>query len=94
MPLHPEIIDLGPASKRALRRHHRNRMIEHGRATLIGLDPLDDYRRALLDHDHLAACSCSICGNPRKHRGERTLQEIRVAALPRRGGAGRVEDWD
>ena len=35
-----------------------------------------------------------LCGNPRKHRGERTLQVIRVAALPLRGGAGRVEDGD
>lgn len=25
--------------------------------------------------DHLAKCSCSMCGNPRRHFGEVTLQE-------------------
>ena len=28
--------------------------------------------------DHLAACSCAMCGNPRRHWGERSLQERRA----------------
>jgi len=34
-------------------------------------------QRAVKRHDHLAGCSCSLCGNPRRHIGERTLQERR-----------------
>lgn len=30
---------------------------------------------------HSVECSCSMCGNPRKHLGQRTLQEIK-ASLP------------
>lgn len=29
-------------------------------------------------HDHLAACSCWMCGNRRRFEGERTLQERRA----------------
>ncbi len=94
MPLHPEITDLGPGSKRAFRRHHRLRMVNHGRTHLDWFDAWDREHWSLWNHDHLARCSCWMCGNPRKYRGERTLQEIRVAALPLRGGVGRVEDWD
>lgn len=25
--------------------------------------------------DHMAQCSCHMCGNPRKHFGEKTMQE-------------------
>ena len=28
--------------------------------------------------DHLKTCSCPMCGNPRRHFGERTLQERRA----------------
>lgn len=31
--------------------------------------------------DNLARCSCSMCGNPRHHFGERTLQESRAATV-------------
>jgi len=34
-------------------------------------------QRAVKRHDHLAACSCYLCGNPRRYVGERTLQERR-----------------
>jgi hypothetical protein len=30
--------------------------------------------------ENAAACSCPACGNPRRHLGERTWQEIRCAA--------------
>ena len=39
----------------------------------------DDFARRL--HDHLAACSCAMCGNPRKFSGERTRQERRAEDL-------------
>ncbi len=33
--------------------------------------------------NHLAACSCPICGNPRRHGDEPTLQERRADAADR-----------
>jgi len=30
------------------------------------------------NRDHLAACSCHMCGNPRRHFGQRTPQEARA----------------
>ena len=84
-------------TKRAVRRHHRLRMIEHARFVVRNCWAFADdevEHKAPRVHDHLAACSCWMCGNPRRYWGERTLQEIRIAALPRRGGAGRLEDWD
>lgn len=31
--------------------------------------------------DHLKACSCWMCGNPRRHFGETTLQERKAQDL-------------
>jgi hypothetical protein len=28
--------------------------------------------------NHLASCSCWMCGNPRKYWGEKTMQEIKA----------------
>ena len=46
--------------------------------------------RQLYPHDpsarnanHLAACSCWMCGNPRRHLAERTMQERRAEAADR-----------
>ncbi len=36
---------------------------------------LENMRRAKLLRDHLKSCSCFMCGNPRKHWNEKTLQE-------------------
>lgn len=33
--------------------------------------------------NHLACCSCFACGNPRRHTGQRSMQE-------RRAGVGRL----
>ena len=30
--------------------------------------------------DHLAECSCHMCGNPRKHRNEKTIPERKFEA--------------
>lgn len=41
--------------------------------------------RAIKHADYLAVCSCSMCGNPRRHFGKRTFQEIR-AGIGKVGG--------
>jgi hypothetical protein len=71
-----------PASRRTTRTeriHHRKRMIERARRvfTIQNLD--DPWKEELARrlHDHLAVCSCWMCGNPRKYHRERTVQERR-----------------
>lgn len=88
--------EFGLDSKRALRRHHRHRMIEYARSSqrYSRMGPSDREYQSVRRHDYLATCSCWMCGNPRKYMGERTLQEQRIAALPLRGGCGRVEELD
>ena len=63
-------------SKRALRRHHKARMKQRARkvAKIWGGVPLNHLDKHA---DHLAMCSCEMCGNPRRHHGERTIQELR-----------------
>jgi hypothetical protein len=80
-------------SKRALRRHHRARVVAHARIISrrwfssweprqyeyvpgVGggyvrrpVDHSDADARAVKFADHLAACSCASCGNPRRHGG-------------------------
>ncbi len=61
---------------RAVRRHHRKRVI------------LKRYKRVRMGHwfvknpGHLSKnntiCSCWMCGNPRKYLGEKTIQEKRL----------------
>ena len=79
-------------TKRALRRHHRQRMIQHALRSLLitGLfkdtedpDGSSRHRWAAFMHNNLAACSCRMCGNPRKTSGERTPQERRLAEAAR-----------
>lgn len=60
--------------KRAIRRHHKERMKAKARRLFKGTKCPDKYA------DHLAVCSCWMCGNPRHSRfgsrGEKvTLQE-------------------
>ena len=43
--------------------------------------------RAVKHADYLAVCSCTMCGNPRRHFGARTLQELRAMEL-------NVGKWD
>jgi hypothetical protein len=61
---------------RANRRHHRFRVRQKAKRVLKWLmgdcfDPKFADKRA----EHMANCSCSMCGNPRKFFGERTRQE-------------------
>ena len=56
---------------RALRRHHRRRMVDKARAlfTRWGEDEERVARNAPKFADNLAWCSCYSCGNPRHHFG-------------------------
>lgn len=56
---------------KALRRHHRQRMVNKARAlfTRWGEDEERVTRNAPKFADNLAWCSCYSCGNPRRHFG-------------------------
>ena len=65
---------------RAERRHHRHRMLKHAKHILkYGWQ----YERSLIDDkarkiaNNAAVCSCSMCGNQRKHFGALTIQELK-----------------
>ena len=62
--------------RRALRRRRAAAM----KAKARRLYPHDPLARAA---DHLAACSCYACGNPRRHFNEPTMQERRAGKPPR-----------
>jgi hypothetical protein len=61
---------------RAKRRHHRFRVRRRAEKILRSVFG-DFYSRddAAKRAEHLAGCSCPMCGNPRKWFGERTRQE-------------------
>ena len=64
-------------SNRANRRHHKFRVREKAKRVLKWLvDDLYNERIATKRAEHLANCSCSMCGNPRKHLSEKTRQEL------------------
>ena len=52
-------------SNRASRRLHARRMKYRA----------ESYGRDYKDAEHLASCSCHMCGNPRKHWKQTTLKE-------------------
>lgn len=63
----------------AERRHHEQRMKERYRRK-ERLHPYwrsDEPAAAGKYANHGCNCSCHMCGNPRRHFGERTIQEIR-----------------
>lgn len=65
-------------SARAVRRHHRRRMVRRARA-LLRRDgppwPAREWSEGELDRsaarlaDNISWCSCYSCGNPRRHHG-------------------------
>jgi hypothetical protein len=68
-------------TRRALRRHHRLRMIAralriYGRLRHSGWSEEEVLFRARHFHDHLQSCSCWMCGHRRKWFGP-TIQERR-----------------
>jgi len=61
---------------RAKRRHHRSRIRQRAQKILKSLlGDLYSREHAAKRAEHLAGCSCPMCGNPRKWFGERTRQE-------------------
>ena len=70
------------STKRALRRHHRQRMIRRALRSLVLWDDDPDwqYRRALRWYNNLKMCACWMCGNPRKRKlgGHITFQERKL----------------
>ncbi len=72
---------------RAYRRHHRLRMIKNAsRKVFYFDDPEWEHNYILRNYNHLAACSCFMCGNPRHNdwasKKERlTIQERKVYNL-------------
>lgn len=72
-------------SKRALRRHHRRRMIVRS-ARMVrdtwGLDPWESHLAPRFANN-MKHCSCHMCGNPRKYWKAVTRQE-EAAALSER----------
>lgn len=69
--------------KRALRRHHSDRMRRKAEKVVRGrgwnMEEKDTRRCAARLKDNLKGCSCSLCGNPRRYekgdKGRKTLQE-------------------
>ncbi len=77
---------------RAIRRHHLDRMkskAKHIRSIIWGWEDADVDYKAALSANHLAACSCPMCGNPRKHFHMLTQQE-RLAILSSKDQAEEV----
>lgn len=67
-------------AKRAERRHHSKRMKAKARR-FARRDNFRDPENMARIHNHLALCSCHLCGNPRKHWNELTIQEKRQEAV-------------
>jgi len=76
----PEDAHLKEKSKRASRRHHKKRMKQKAKRKVrkshwfYDDDQAEEY--ANKNAEHLANCSCWLCGNPRKHYNKLTRQEI------------------
>ena len=67
--------------KRALRRHHRQRMIRRVyHHPFIPQEWSPEYRWAYVAnrYKNRKVCSCWMCGNPRRHFGRITTQELRL----------------
>ena len=62
---------------RALRRHHAKRLRkQRSKHWVVVADPTE---RRIGKAVHTATpCSCWMCGNPRRHNAERTIQELRA----------------
>lgn len=65
------------SAKRGLRRQAARRM----KAKALRIYPHDPKARLA---DHLAQCSCHMCGNERRHFGNPTVQEKRAAEAAKR----------
>jgi hypothetical protein len=64
------------------KRDRRRRDIARMKARAVRVRPWKDPGRAIKEAEYLAACSCWMCGNPRRFTGERTIQERRYEDTP------------
>lgn len=71
------------SQSRAFRRHQRQRMIARAESVARTIGIKEDARSwwVLRTYQHLANCSCPMCGNPRRWFGQPTIQERRRADL-------------
>jgi hypothetical protein len=60
--------------KRSLRRHHAERLKEKRSSFYNSVHKDDPKRLGQLVHT-ATVCSCIMCGNPRTHFGNKTIQE-------------------
>ena len=80
------IIDINTQSQmRALRRHHRERLLKKRSKYVIYSPDYDSSsyiqgltQRILIAVNTPTACSCWMCGNPRKFYKDKTIQEKRA----------------
>ena len=67
--------------RRAIRRHHRQRMLRRALRSIV-LSGTDDPEwrlcRARRWYNNLALCSCWMCGNPRRWRWAAPYQEQKL----------------
>jgi hypothetical protein len=65
---------------RAERRHYKLKKKAQAKTVLQRYRLTEISDRLIGKHaDNLAMCSCHMCGNPRKHWKQRTIQELKVS---------------
>lgn len=62
---------------RGIRRHHEQRIKSRVRSYYGGLAANDPRHIGKIAHAR-RLCSCQLCGNPRRHWGQATIQEMRA----------------
>ena len=71
-----DMLENYPIKKRSIRRHHRERIYRKRKKKCQvwwGCDHDEVFYKMMINTP--TPCSCFMCGNPRRHFGERTLQE-------------------
>ena len=65
---------------KAIRRHHHERIKERAKQRLRDIWNIDEPSAAMIGrHTNTGTvCSCPHCGNPRRHFGQKTIQERRA----------------
>lgn len=83
-----QMTEQADSRRRALRRHHRDRVRRYIERMLmrVGFAPREHVCRYI---NTRVPCSCWMCGNPRRHLHERTRQE-RPAELDQRQMLGEL----
>ena len=71
-------------TKRAVRRHHRNRMLARAMRSFVVLGTTEEHRLpiALRRFNNMQSCACWMCGNRRKIWGPNT-RDLRLEMIAR-----------